>query len=90
MTTKNTFRKHTPKKVRRNPDLLNVRRYSLKNAQNKNGVYELTDIIDPSETADFPLAKYISEERLIGMCIGVGIGIIPLVIINLVLWGRIL
>ena len=85
MTTKNTFRKHTPKKVRRNPDLLNVRHYSVKPTQN--GIVELTDIVEPAEN---PLLKYISEERLIGMCIGVGIGIIPLVIINLVLWGRIL
>ncbi len=81
--TKNTFRKHEPKRVRRNPDLLNVRRYKTQNL--RNGVYELTDIVD--EDAEFPMLKYISEERLIGMCIGVGIGIIPLIIINIMLWG---
>lgn len=80
-TPRNTFRKHEPKKVKRNLDRLNVRH--CQPCKVNNGIYELTDIVEPAEN---PLLKYVSEERLIGMCIGVGIALIPLMALNIWVW----
>ena len=89
-TTKNTFRKHTPKHAtRRNLDLLNVRHCKV--GKIVDGIYTLTDIVKTDEQqTEFPLERYISEERLIGMCIGLGIGLIPVIILNILLWGNLL
>ena len=83
MTTKNTFRKHTAKKAKKNLDLLNVRHCQI--GKVNNGIYELTDIVEPAEN---PLLKYVSEERLIGMCIGLGIALIPLMALNIWVWAN--
>ena len=78
-TFKNTFRRHDLKKSKRNLDRLNVR----------HGIYDLTDRVEKQSRLDAfceRLEMRCSQERLIGICIGLSISAIPLLIINIVLW----